>query len=394
MRSAALFFTPEAPYPAIGGGPIRAASLLEYLARRYVVDVIVFREPRASDPRDAFPAGMVRQVHVIDLPCHSKHPIWRAGHTVRRLLIRTPPLLHLFSGYGREVERFLEGREYEVALVGYLWCAPYWEQIAPHSRRTVLDLVNIESVLLARYAQVESWPTAVVYRKFRDWSLDLERLWFLRYSTVLVSSHADAKKVREISVDSDVVIYPNAIPVTETPRRPEEDVVVFSGNLEYRPNISAVRFFRNEIWPRLRAQWPSLIWRLVGKNPQCVQKYVTGDPRIQLSGPVSDAIAEIAAAKAAVVPILVGSSTRVKIIEAWAAGRAVVSTAIGAEGLPVRHGENILLADDPVLFANAVSALLESPGLRRRIGQGGREVFEREYTWEAAWEKLSSSGRF
>jgi glycosyltransferase involved in cell wall biosynthesis len=394
VNSAALFLTPEAPYPTAGGGSLRAASLLEYLARRYAVDLIVFREPGAPDPRDALPAGAVHRVHVIELPGHSKHPVQRVLRNGYRLLLGTPPLVHRFSGYGREIQRFLDGREYAVTVVGCMWCAPYWEQFARCSRQTVLDVMDVESVLFTRYAQVARWPAAAAYRRFRDLSLDLERLWFPRYSIVLATSPHDDHKIRTISAGSDVIVYPNAIPAVEAPPRPEEDVVVFSGNLEYPPNISAVRFFRNDIWPRLRARWPGLIWRLVGKNPQFVHKHVRGDPRIQLSGPVSDSIAAIAVAKVAVAPILVGSGTRVKIIEAWAAGRAVVTTTIGAEGLAARHGENVLLADDHALFADTVSAVLESPDLRRQIGRGGRATFEEAYTWDAAWRQLSASGRF
>ena len=89
-----------------------------------------------------------------------------------------------------------------------------------------------------------------------------------------------------------------------------------------------------------------------------------------------------------VVPLLAGSGTRFKIIEAWAAGRAVVSTSIGAEGLPARDGENIRLADDARNFADAVSRLLASPDLRRQLGQAGRALFEAEFTWESTWKRL------
>jgi polysaccharide biosynthesis protein PslH len=89
-----------------------------------------------------------------------------------------------------------------------------------------------------------------------------------------------------------------------------------------------------------------------------------------------------------VVPLLSGSGTRLKIIEAWAAGTAVVSTSVGAEGLPGRHGENILLADGPESFATAVTLLLESPLDRQRIGRAGRDQYEREFTWNAAWSAL------
>ena len=144
----------------------------------------------------------------------------------------------------------------------------------------------------------------------------------------------------------------------------------------------------DEIWPQLREKFPDLNWRLIGKNPHAVKKYTVGDSRIEVSGYVENAVKELAAAKVIVVPLLAGSGTRFKIIEAWAAGRAVVSTSIGAEGLPARDGENIRLADDARNFADAVSRLLASPDLRRQLGQAGRALFEAEFTWESTWKRL------
>jgi glycosyltransferase involved in cell wall biosynthesis len=168
----------------------------------------------------------------------------------------------------------------------------------------------------------------------------------------------------------------------------EEQVIVFSGNLEYHPNISAVRFFAREIWPGLRDRWPCLVWRLVGKAPQSVEKLVAGDSRIQMSGPVEDAVAELARAQVAVVPLLAASGTRFKILEAWAAALPVVSTSIGAEGLPARNGEHLLLADTAPAFADAVSRLLTCKDLRVSVGNSGRLLLEKDFTWVSAWLSL------
>ena len=149
-----------------------------------------------------------------------------------------------------------------------------------------------------------------------------------------------------------------------------------------------MRYFAERIWPALRLKWPSLQWKLVGRNPEAVQRFLGDDPRVSCTGPVDDAIPHLSAAKVAVVPLLSGSGTRLKIIEAWAAGTPVVSTSLGAEGLPARHSENILLADSPESFASAVTLLLDSSLERRRIGRAGREQYEEGFTWNAAWSAL------
>jgi len=158
--------------------------------------------------------------------------------------------------------------------------------------------------------------------------------------------------------------------------------------MEYHPNIQAVRFFRNEVWPALRRQWPGLVWRLVGKNSQAVRRYTTGDSRIEIWGEVEDAVGELARAKVAVVPLLAGSGTRLKILEAWAAGVAVASTSMGAEGLPAKDGEHLVIADGAAAFADAVSRLLECREFRERLGKAGRLLMEKEFTWETAWKNL------
>ena len=164
--------------------------------------------------------------------------------------------------------------------------------------------------------------------------------------------------------------------------------MVFSGNMEYHPNRSAVRFFRREVWPLLRERWPRLVWRLVGKNPEAVREFTSGDPRIEVRGAVADAVAELARGRLAVVPLLAGSGTRLKILEAWAAGLPVVSTTLGAEGLPVCDGENILLADGAAALADAISRLLACYEIREKLGTAGRLLLEKEFTWEVAWKSL------
>jgi glycosyltransferase involved in cell wall biosynthesis len=386
--SDALFISAEAPYPLAGGGALRSASLLNFLARRHAVDLIVFREPRAADPREYLPPGLVRTIHVVDLPPHARHTLARTARNAGRLVRRVPPLMDRFAGFGAQIAAATRGQRYELAVVEHFWCAPYWEQVAAVSDATVLDLHNIESVLHARCAASGSGLQALAHRTFQNICRKLEEEWLPRFTYLLAASESDAQLLRVISPASNVLVYPNSIPMAPAPPRLEEDVIVFSGNLEYHPNVSAVRYFRKEIWPELRARWPGLVWRLIGKNPQGVAGIVSGDPRIEHTGPVVDAIPELARAKVAIVPVLAGSGTRVKIIEAWAAGVPVVSTPLGAEGLAARTGEHLLIAEDAAGFRDAVSSLLASAALRDRIGRAGRYLFEREFTWEAAWKCL------
>jgi glycosyltransferase involved in cell wall biosynthesis len=358
----ALFLTPEEPRAGTGGGGLRSASLLEYLRRGYDVRVATF-----------------------DLPHHSRAFAARAWRNSVRLLRGVPPLVDRFSGYQQQISPYFD-RRYRVAVIEHFWCAPYAEEIRPHCDVLALDLHNVESELAATHAQATKGPEAMLHRRFAEAYRRLEEQWIPKFDVVLTASEADRIRIAH----PNALVYPNALPWIGVPAVEAENCVIFSGNLEYHPNIEAVRWFAREIWPPLRANNDGLIWKLVGRNQEAVRSLVGSDPRIALTGPVDDAVAEIARARVVVVPLLSGSGTRFKIIEAWAAKRAVVSTPIGAEGLEAQDGKHLLLAKEN--FAQAVQKLLNNPRQAAALAESGRTLYEQKYTWPAAWKKLEGSG--
>ena len=372
----------------MGGGAIRSASLLEYLVQHYDVDAIVFRQPGDPDPESVFPCGKVKRLFTVRLPFHSKTKHARAVRNASRLIRGSPPLVDRFSGFGRPIEEMLADSSYDLGVIEHFWCAPYWPQLRPRCRRLVLDLHNIESVWHARLAGTAGRAAAVAHRRFAACYRSLEHILLPQFDELLITSQEDARAIQLSAGGAAITVYPNALPATEAPAGSDRPVIVFSGNLEYQPNIEAVGFFASEIWPRIRERVPFLVWELIGRNPMAVAHIVEKDPSIRLIGPVDNAIEAIANSQIAVVPLHAGSGTRVKILEAWAAVTPVVSTTIGAEGLGAVNGEHLLIADDPGTFADAVRALIDSASERRRIGRNGRQLYETSYTWEAAWRNL------
>jgi polysaccharide biosynthesis protein PslH len=391
-KPAALVICPETPYPMIGGGPLRTVSLLRAMKRKYDVDLIVFREPDAPDPRAAVPSGAFRNIDVIDLPYHSREPLARAGRNLKRYLRGAPPLIDRFSGFDGAIGQVIAQRRYSVGVIEHFWCARYIEVLRPACNRVVLNLHNIESTLLERTAATENWAISTVMRRFASACHRLEDRLLPEFSLILVASEIDKAIAVRAAPLVPIIVYPNAIPLVPRPRPPSVDEIVFSGNLDYQPNISAVRFFHQSVWPLLHKRWPQLRWRLVGRNHERLQAQLSGDRSIDFTGPVEDAIGVIARARAAVVPVLAGSGTRIKILEAWAAGVPVVSTQLGAEGLPGVPGEHLLIADSPDEFVSAVSSILESTALGKILGDNGRLLYETDLTWEAAWKALERSG--
>lgn len=386
MKPRALMISPELPYPLQGGGALRTASLLNYLARHHTVDLILFRHLDSQRPLDSLPPGLVDRVMVLELPRHSRARLARVVRNTRRLLRGTPPLLSRFQGFGPQIASFLTGRQYRVAVLEHFWCAPYHAVIAPYSEATVMDLHNVESILHQTQAKAaSSLAERVAHQQFAGMYRRLEAQWLPKFSEVLTASEQDSGRIRAHTRRS--VVYPNSIPFQLTPSVLEEEVIAFSGNFDYHPNQTAVAWFAKYVWPTLAARHRTLRWRLIGMNPESVRCLVSHLPRVEFTGPVPNAIEELARARAVVVPLLSGSGTRLKIVEAWAAARAVISTPLGAEGLPA---ENLLVAE-PGDFLTNMEALLGDAALRNTLAARGRACYEASLTWDAAWQTLSGS---
>lgn len=335
---------------------LRMASLIEYLARDHTVDLVIFEE----DGKPIERPRLARDILEIRLPRHSRSFLPRVQRNVSRLLRGVVPLIDRFSGFDKPLVDFLEGRYWDIAVADQLWVAPYACLLRPHARRLVLDLHNVESVLMAQIAPMFAAATRRA-----------EKRWFPEFDRILAASQEDCRRV-----GPPAVLYPNSVPERPMPERTEEFAIAMSANFEYPPNRQGRQWFGRRVWPALSKEFPSLEWRLIGKGAH----------------PVEDAVEELARAQVAVVPILSGSGTRLKILEAWAAGTPVVSTTLGAEGLECEPRRHLLIADRPGEFRQAISGLLLDPDLRQRLRVSARQLLNERFTWPRAWERLEKSG--
>ncbi len=383
----ALIVCPEAPYPVRGGGSLRTAAMLEYLARRYRLDAIFFAEVGSPDPRPLIPAGLVHDTALIRLPRHSKSAPARLIRNLGRAVRGAPPLEDRFAGF--DLAGALPGVRWDLCVVEHFWCAGYAAALRPRVDKLVLDLHNIESALHGRYAETAG-PLGPIHRRFSSSAGRLERELLPLFDLVLTASEPDGARVRAYARRAEV--YPNTVPLRDIVRPAPRHQIVFAGNMEYQPNIEAVRFFGRGVWPRLAAEHAGLEWVLLGRNPDAVRGLVAALPRVRLTGEVEDALPEIAASRVAIAPILSGSGTRLKILEAWMAGTPVVSTVLGAEGLSYQDGEHLIAVDGAARFGAAIGRLLGDPELAARIGQAGRSHCKRRFTWEAGWKALERLG--
>ena len=164
--------------------------------------------------------------------------------------------------------------------------------------------------------------------------------------------------------------------------------LIYIGSMDWYPNEDAVTFFADEVLPNIHEKLPNVQFSAVGGNPSPRVQTLAENPRILVTGRVPEIKPYFARATVFVVPLRIGSGTRLKILEALAMGKAVVSTTVGAEGLDLVDGEEILIADEPAAFAAAVLRLLTDASLRRKIGENGRARVERDYDWRSIGEKL------
>ena len=380
-----VFLSPEPPYPLHGGGAYRVASLLHFFAALGPVDFILISH--TGQPA-LLPPGLVRTQHVVTLKRNRRTPIARILRNAVRAVKGIPPLTDRMAGLEDQIRHALGPEHYDLGVIEHSWCARYIEQLHPACHQTILDLHNIESILHSRSARFAPLPVRAGHLRFAITARKHEALLLPRFSHVLATSQTDADAARQIAPSANLAVYPNSFPLLDLPCLTEENLVVFSANFEYHPNIDAIRWLMNDIWPAIRRNFPSHRLSLVGRGDENVRHLLSQD--VHCTGPLENTFNSIAAASVVIAPLRSGSGTRLKIIEAWAAARPVVATSIAAEGLDALPNQNILIADTPVDFSAALTLLLTNPAERKRLGDAGRKTFEHSYTWNAAWAQLNS----
>jgi len=249
----------------------------------------------------------------------------------------------------------------------------------------LLNNVDVEHVVLERYVRCERNPVKRLYawleaRRLRSFEAQACR----RAAVGMPCSEVDEALLHALCPDLPLVVVPNVIDTAEytPPVQDPEDVLLFQGGLDWYPNRDAVQFFATEILPLVRRSRPQTRFVVAGRNPPpAFRRRLARVPGLEFTGTVPDMRPVIAGASVCVVPLRIGSGTRIKILEAAAMARPVVSTTLGAEGLTFLSGRDIVLADAPGKFAHAVLELLGDRLRRRRMGSAARRRVEEEYSF-------------
>jgi sugar transferase (PEP-CTERM/EpsH1 system associated) len=371
--------------PLNSGGKIRSFNLLRELARKHEVTLFTFYGAEPDDAHEELERYFAKVI-CIPLQLPAKRGPAEALEYARNLLSSQP---YTVTKYCRPVVakallNLLGAQKFDVVICDFLFSAGVipWNWPVPK----VLFTHNVEEQIWQRHFRVTHNPLwkAVAWREYRTLRA-AERRYVARADHVLAVSENDRSFFSRYADPAKITLVPTGVDIDyfqpgSGPETPE--TLVFTGSMDWMPNEDAILYFVEAILPQLRQEFPSIALRIVGRSPsQRLVSLAAREKNLQVTGSVEDIRPHVLDAAVYVVPLRIGGGTRIKIFEAMAMGKAIVSTSIGAEGLPVRHDENIVLADQPAEFAQQVVRLLKSTAQRQRIGRAARALVEENFSW-------------
>jgi glycosyltransferase involved in cell wall biosynthesis len=278
----------------------------------------------------------------------------------------------------------------DVVSVEHDQAAP-WIRDLPGGAPAVLTLQNVgweyyESRSAAAREPLKA-ALALEARRFRRFDVRYAR----DYDALVAVSDGDAEALRLLGRPVEVV--PNGVSTSELPAQPlpaDSATLLFTGTMAYPPNAEGILWFAREVWPRIRAAQPNVSLSVVGRDPPAAVRKLADDPGIEVTGTVADVRPYFQRATAVVAPVLSGGGTRLKLLEAWSARRAVVATTQAAAGLDFQPGRQALIEDRPDRFAEAALRVLREPELRERLADEGRRLVELRYDWRLLGERFEA----
>lgn len=400
-----LIVTPQAPYPPRQGTTMRNFNIIRGLAAHHQIDLLTFLAP-GEEIDSANPLHQLcRRIAGI------AQPVRTTAQRIRSTLgALTPDMgLRLESADMHELIRaWTQDTTYDIVQIEGIELAQYGRSVAGRRNNTgrpalIFDNHNCEYLLQQRNAltdlrRPQRWLAAayslVQWRKLRRYEAAILR----DADAVVTVSEADRAALLKLGADTPIAVVSNGIdlneyqPATNPPHGSQ--TIVFTGKMDYRPNIDAVLWFAEEVLPQVLAVAPQAHFQIVGMNPHPRLDILRSHPAIEITGAVADTRPFIHGAAAYVIPMRIGGGTRFKALEAMACGAAIVSTSLGIEGIGVQNNAEMFIADTPGEFAAAVLRLLEdartSGVLRQTLGVQGRRFVEQHYGWEQIIPRLEA----
>lgn len=381
-----LFLSLAVPLPVNNGHKMRTWALLRALAAEgHQITMLVFGQREEMNGHEDLAHSVCCEIETVPLAVSN---LTTGGNYAGRLLglfSSRPFALRRFRSEDMRarIERHLASGRYDAVVCDTIYSVI---NLPPSSRvPLILNNVDVEHVIFDRYVDFERNPAKRLYawleaRKVRRWELQT-----CREAVVgMACSEHDCRMLRALAPEVPMVAVPNIVDTDDyTPLDGEDgNTVVYQGGMDWFPNRDAVEYFVSDILPLLRQRVPDVKFLVAGRNPsEAFRAKFAAMPDVKFTGTVPDMRPIIAQAAVCVVPLRIGSGTRLKILEAGAMGKAMVSTRVGAEGLDFEHGKDILLEDEPAAFAAGIAELLGDPVRRRALGTAARNRVVGQYSF-------------
>jgi polysaccharide biosynthesis protein PslH len=370
--------------PVDTGGKIRSYNILRHLGKNHSVTLVSYYGGQRDQEYETaiaqeLPGAVTIHTAALDGSALAQYLDYL------RLMFRPEPFA-VSKFTDSEVRRTLAARtepqRFEVAVCDFLSASANFP--ARLGIPTILFQHNVETALWQRLAASEAnilrrLAYAIEARKMGRY----EQAALRRFHHIIAVSDHDREQMLAMDSTCEITVVPTGVDTTKyspaPPATADPPRVVFLGSMDWEPNIDAVSYFCRDVFPRVRASFPKAVFQIVGRNPHSSVRQLVSDG-VEVTGTVPSVEEYLRRATVVIVPLRIGGGTRLKIFEAMATGKAVVSTSIGAEGLAVESGRDLILADDAATFADAVVRLLQDATLRRRYEEAAARLAA-QYDW-------------
>jgi glycosyltransferase involved in cell wall biosynthesis len=388
-----LILSTKMPWPARDGGAIATLNMALGLVRKEIqVTLLTMNTGKHYFPETELPGDLKEKITILSVNVDTR---------IRPLRLM---LNFLFSRYPYNARRFIS-KSFKAKLAACLASddfdivqleGPYLSHYIPTIRgRAMIALRahNQEHRIWKLMSEKEGNPLKRFYLKNLARRITvLERKLLSQVDLLVPISYEDSLGFDQLGHTLPVAVIPTGIDISDYPLNEKEErlLLFFIGALDWGPNQEGLDWFFREIWPGIRVRWPELTLHLAGRNPDYYFKGKSPPENVVLEGEVDDAIGFFHRHTVMIVPLLTGSGIRIKILEAMAMGKAVISTGIGAAGLHARNGEHLFLADTCDEYLNVLETLQAKPGLLRQTGMKARQFVRENFDILALSEKLIS----
>ena len=399
-----LWLSHLVPYPPKGGVLQRSYNLIKEVSKYHDVVLIAFVQTDlikamfstveyGLKEASSHLQMICSEVKFVQIPCERTH-YGKQVLALKSLFSRRPYTINWLES--REMHALLDEecvkRKFDVIHFDTISLSPYIREFTDYPK--VLDHHNIESHMMARRSRQEKNSLKKIYFGMEAKKLlGYEKHICGEFDQHITCSSLDSSRLAEIDSSLSMVEIPNGVDVDYfNPQHDNERAgqLVFAGGLSWYPNRDAMLYFAHEIWPLLRDQIPGAVMNVVGKSPpKELLKIAQVDANFRVHGFVDDVRDYLSRATIYVCPIRDGGGTKLKLLDAFAMGKATVAHPVSCEGLDVVDNVNVMLADTPVEFANKIKILHENDELRRTIGNNARELVEDRYAFAGIGKKLS-----